>query len=436
MESVLSFRIRDAILGINIDNVKWILDIDGYEEIAFMPPYVYGKIAYNDHHYFLISINEKLKLDRFKDVRGKYGIVININTNEFVIAVDEILHIKELAHTMNNKVPSNMFMEAGKVGEFLNDSFFEDIINLKLSKNSEDKEVNLQKTSNLNLLLFTIGDELFAIESRYIESVQIIENNLNKFPSQELVYGILHHADQLIKVLDTKRFFQLSPSDYESVLIIARDNTAIGLGVDTVINTFEIPQKDIEQEINKDALFFGHFLYQNRVCHIIKPHILETMLQSHGLVQNKNEKAAANHQSSERFLLLNDNFAIPIDAVHVIKERQDVELLRTLDTAVGVESFINIGEKNYYLFNLAHLFENEEKGYNFVVALADLESDFSIAIGVNDIIDLVEAQSCNIFTFQEQGSYFIRGTFDYQKQTKKILDLRWLYDYIDEKVIS
>ena len=438
MTNVLSFRIYDAVLGINIDNVRWIIDIEEFEEVVFMPPYVYGKITYNNKHYFLISINEKLKLSRYKNIIGKYGIVITLDNNEFVIVVDEILHIKELEQKMspNQKIPSNMFMEEGKVGEFLNESFFQDIINLKLINSQHQRNKEIEKTINLNLLLFTLHDELFAIETRYIDSVQIIENNINRYSTEKEKYGILQHAEQLIQVLDTKKFFHLPQSEYENVLIISKDNTTIGLAADSIINTFEVPQSNIEEEINKEALFYGYFIYKDRICHIIRPEVLENLLHTNGLKQNRDYITSINVTNNERFLLINDNYAIAIDTVHVIKERQDIELLRTLNTAIGVESFINIGEKNYYLFNLAHLIDKENKDYNFVIALENLESDIVVAIGVDNIVDLIETNSENIFTFQQQGQYFLRGTFDYQNETRKILDMKWLQNYIENKVIA
>lgn len=438
MTQILSFQIHDAIFGIPMEYVEWIFDIDSYEKVAFLPPYVYGKVRYHDQHYFLISINAKLNLPLYPDPIGKLGIAVNIHDKKFIIVADEILHIQEQHYESNTAQPTSMFIEQGKVGELLLKNFFEDIVDLTLSAPSlPNKSSPKSHKKSLSFVLCTLGERGIAFPNDYVKHAQIVENNINFTNTDTMLSGILHYNSYLVNVIDTKHYLRVSntKSSYENVLVIANSKGVVGVGLDTIINIVEVPEDTIKKEINTQKLFSGHFLYKDKIFHIINSATLDDMIQNYGFCENTATHSQSSSLNTQRFLLIDSNYALPIETVRCIKEYEDIEVLRTLTTTVGIESFITLMQTNYYLFAMHHL-HNEKKEIQYIIALENQEDNFSIAIGVHDNIDLVEIPKERIFTLQNLGEQFCQGTFDYAQSSKKIIDVAWLRNYIKSGIAA
>ncbi len=108
---------------------------------------------------------------------------------------------------------------------------------------------NTQNTERLQLVSFTVGDELYAVN---ILSVQEINRMmpLTKVPqSIEGVEGVINLRGRIIPVLDLRVQFGLIPSeldDHSRIIVVEVHGNTIGFIVDSVQQVLLIEQSVIE----------------------------------------------------------------------------------------------------------------------------------------------------------------------------------------------
>ncbi|MCK5145870.1 purine-binding chemotaxis protein CheW [bacterium] len=103
----------------------------------------------------------------------------------------------------------------------------------KLAK-KHDKEKN---TDKLKLVEFLIGDDKYAIESRFVKAVMLIKE-LTPIPcTPDFVLGVTLLRSRLISVIDLKKFLNVPSkglTDQNRLMIIRNDSMEIGILTDVV----------------------------------------------------------------------------------------------------------------------------------------------------------------------------------------------------------
>lgn len=106
-----------------------------------------------------------------------------------------------------------------------------------------------QSDSQIQLVSFTVGDELFAVD---ILSVQEINRmiSLTKVPqSPEGVEGVINLRGRIIPVLDLRIRFGLEASnldEHSRIIVVEVQNTTLGFIVDSVHEVLRINRSIIE----------------------------------------------------------------------------------------------------------------------------------------------------------------------------------------------
>jgi len=97
-------------------------------------------------------------------------------------------------------------------------------------------------------LTFSIGDETYGIELKYVTEIMGIQA-ITRIPElPEYVKGVINLRGRIIPVLDVRLRFKKEPKDYNDrtcVIVIDINGTPIGLIVDAVSEVITIPEKDI-----------------------------------------------------------------------------------------------------------------------------------------------------------------------------------------------
>lgn len=112
----------------------------------------------------------------------------------------------------------------------------------------------------LDVVDFSLADEIYAIESVYIREVCLLKD-LTLLPGvPPYVLGIINVHGQVVSVIDIKKFFDLPEkgiTNLNRVIIIQKDGAAgdkngkmeFGILADTIIGVRSIPLKDIEPSL-------------------------------------------------------------------------------------------------------------------------------------------------------------------------------------------
>jgi len=97
-------------------------------------------------------------------------------------------------------------------------------------------------------LTFSIGDESYGIEVRYVTEIVGIQK-ITVIPElPEYVKGIINLRGKIIPVIDVRLRFRKEPKEYNDrtcVIVIDIKDLSIGLIVDTVSEVITIPEEDI-----------------------------------------------------------------------------------------------------------------------------------------------------------------------------------------------
>jgi len=114
-----------------------------------------------------------------------------------------------------------------------------------LFKNTFDLEEDTLKD---RYLTFSIGNESYGIEVRYVTEIVGIQTitDMPEFP--EYVKGIINLRGKIIPVMDVRLRFRKEPKAYNDrtcVIIIDIKALSIGLIVDTVSEVITIPEQDM-----------------------------------------------------------------------------------------------------------------------------------------------------------------------------------------------
>mgnify|MGYP000869556517 CR=1 FL=1 len=97
-------------------------------------------------------------------------------------------------------------------------------------------------------LTFSVGDESYGIEVRYVTEIVGIPK-ITEIPElPEYVKGIINLRGKIIPVMDVRLRFKKEPKEYNDrtcVIVIDINDLSIGLIVDTVSEVITIPDQDI-----------------------------------------------------------------------------------------------------------------------------------------------------------------------------------------------
>ena len=120
-----------------------------------------------------------------------------------------------------------------------------------------DKATELEEDTLKNrYLTFSIGQEVYGIEIRYVIEIVGIQKITAILELPQYVKGIINLRGKIIPVMDVRLRFKKEPKDYNDrtcVIVIDVKGTSIGLIVDTVSEVISIPEQDIVEppQMNK-----------------------------------------------------------------------------------------------------------------------------------------------------------------------------------------
>lgn len=121
---------------------------------------------------------------------------------------------------------------------------------------NDQEWTELEDTQKEKYLTFSIGNEMYGIEIRYVTEIIGIQPITEVPELPEYIKGIINLRGKIIPVMDVRLRFKKQYKEYNDrtcVIVIDIDDVCIGLIIDSVSEVLSIPDSEIvaPPEVNK-----------------------------------------------------------------------------------------------------------------------------------------------------------------------------------------
>ncbi len=434
MRNILTFRVGDSLFGVDTATVEWIVDVERVFETALMPHYVLGEIEHAGKLYFLLSLKRILGLKEENDPENSSALILNVKGKRFALLVDEVLFIKEIKEEDYSSDSFSFYSEDNEVIEIIKEEFFAFLGEIPTLR-SEEEDFRIErgentKRSERDLLLFKLGERLFAVEVDLLNFVEVKEDaKKGAFVEQEeIVEGIFLIKNRIMKVINLKRLFKIGTVQGENIFVFKEGNRYVALSVDEIYNVENVDEEEINESVESENIK-EFFVKDDEIVSIISKDLVMELLRKYGMISKKRDHSDRNEEGRE-FLIVrsgDSEFAIFMDRISGAYEMEDIVLSKTLAKRNGIEGIASIGSKSYMLLNLAEIIGKKDTANDHTVLIVGSKND-RIALKVAEIDDILHVPNSKIF-ITDQNS-FIKGSIVYKEKVYNLVNGGWLVDYI------
>ncbi|MCB2212520.1 chemotaxis protein CheW [bacterium] len=112
-------------------------------------------------------------------------------------------------------------------------------------------------------LTFTLGDEQYGVEIRYVTEIVGIQPITELPDTPPYLSGVINLRGKVIPVIEVRARFGLQTREYDDrtcIIVVNIRSTSVGLIVDRVAEVIEIPQDHVEEPPNIEMGVANHFI--------------------------------------------------------------------------------------------------------------------------------------------------------------------------------
>ncbi|MGM9974018.1 MAG: chemotaxis protein CheW [Clostridiaceae bacterium] len=123
----------------------------------------------------------------------------------------------------------------------------------------------------MQIVIFNVNDEQFAIEANHVEGINEILN-ITKVPkSPDYVLGLINLRGNIITILDIHKLLKMPKDNYSenNIVIVNVMNEVIGIVVDQVDEVIEIETLNIKNDEIQERYIKGIIQLQDRIITLI-----------------------------------------------------------------------------------------------------------------------------------------------------------------------
>ena len=130
--------------------------------------------------------------------------------------------------------------------------------------NEFEDEVMDDEDSQLNkYITFTLGNEEYAIEIRYIVEIVGLQKITELPDMPDFLNGVINLRGDVIPIIDVRKRFKLDPKSYTvrtCIIIVSINEASIGLIVDEVSEVLDIEEENISVPPKTSTKQHGRFV--------------------------------------------------------------------------------------------------------------------------------------------------------------------------------
>ena len=449
MESVVTVRIGKGLFGIPIRMVRWIVDIEEVFSVPMMPEYVLGEIEHNGYLYFLVCLHTLLqKTSCERELKGKNALIIAAEGKEFAIVVDAIEKIDELERVRNVQETVSFVKDKASedVVEVLQEPFFAQLHEIPTMRPNFKKQqeflLQTQKKDEeeRSFLLFSIGEQLFALDAAMVEFVEVIEDAKKGVatPPEPFLEGVYIVKKRLMYLLHLARFLKIGSPDIANILVVKKDTSYLGIGVGEIHNIVAISHNELSFT-KADAKSCCFFSYDDQIVTVFNDTFVRDLCDRYSIISHKKEHQIIKDTQTQEFVVIgvaDTQLAIPLDEIDSLHEMRDVHITRSLEAPNLVEGIVAIGAASYLLFDLEkmlHVSVPHEESLILVLHKEEGDAIFRYALRVGEICQIIQADVKNIYLVDANQEQFIKGTMQVGKKVYNILNTKWIIQRLKEE---
>ncbi len=436
-EAVLEFRLGDELYCFNTKIVKYVFDLEEYEELEGVDEVVRGLVRYGGDAMLLIDTlflycgEKRMHPDCSKSVivveddnEALYGMLVDeivkiedvepasatldLSSEEMIIH-----HYKERDKLVNEVVPLPL-LHAKKIP-----SFKKELPNDTLQENEQfcDKE---------EYLLFKIEKKLFALNTGWIKEVVEKENGVFELEHRSTRFkGAVAVRDDVYKVANIKP----EVLNGGELIVVEKEGEHFCIEADQVFGIEYFDVKKIEMLVNTLDYIDGFYNKDGEVVAIIDENFFLSHKQKEKNTKENTDEQTQKEKLNQRgfliFKLGKKDFAIDMNNVRQVVEVEDIP--HTDSSAISAATSSNIAfvtEWNHHGVEVASLEKilnrecEEEPGE---VIMIELDEKIS-GVLVERVDDIYYAKTENIAVSDDKEA-LVSGTLFKEQKLVAILNL-------------
>lgn len=283
-EKYLLFKMDDEKFAIEIDSVREIIvNTDNITTIANSAKDVVGMITLRDEVLVVIDLRKNFN-KRITFSEKNRILIIRQKDTTIGLLIDRIIDIKDIFTKSIEKLPEKFrdvkVNGVAKIGDelisILNNQYIKDLISEKNSSLDEDSSSNLSNMDSedekdkeeknfIEVAIFSLGDEEFAIDIKDIDEIIRYEGITQIPKAPKFVKGIINLRGEVIPIvsLQERLKFKESLSEDTKILVSRIRGMKLGFLVDNVNEVSEISLEFVTKTDDSNKTFSDIIILDN-----------------------------------------------------------------------------------------------------------------------------------------------------------------------------
>ena len=409
--SVLEFLLGEELFCFSTSIVEFVFELEEFEVLDGVSPYILGIAKHDDEAVLLVDTLSLYEKDKKLDMQTPKSVVV-VQDEEgatYGMVVDAIVQIGEVevAPTSIDLNSEDLIINHYKQ----QDKIINEIVPLPLLKSHQIPSLYRQISSaqqesssvaTQEYLLFKIANELYALQTHYVE--EVVEKEGEMFVLQKLnslFQGALAVRDNVVRIADLQHNNQ-----QESELVVVEHNeNRFGVLASEVLGIESFVVHKIEH-LEEDGKIAGFYNLDGDVVALVNTtYFLAGEEEQHKEQQGLEQQISSDAKEEYLLFAINDkDFAI--DMKHIRQVVQVEDIATTKSSALGVsESVEFIAQWNNHAIDVIkldrHLGITTQK--NAEIIMLQCEGKMS-GVLVDEIDDICYVDAKDVMKNKEQNS--------------------------------
>lgn len=400
MHTVLRCKIEDAYYAIPAQYIKKIFMLKNITPIQNLRPYVVGSVLHDQKIYLLLCLRYLLKQKPCSSTLNKPAIVLQYKKREYAFILDDILELDEVeeeqkeGNNLYNK--DNIIYQEISIHELFKTIDIADFLQKEFRIKEEEKS-----EESSNYLLFSLADDLYAIEDNLIHTIEHLNTTFIQGTVQDThndwIDDLIIYKKRPLKLASLSKYFHKKSAE-RAFIIVQNDNKELAFKIEEIVGLITIDKKNISFQNNENE-FQGYFLYGDRIVHLFSSSFFINTIKKYGLQITSRRKELKKENNTQDFLIVtlyDKKYAIPLEFIVAILSYKQTHIRQYHSSNIPIAGLLLHKNRTYNLLDMGEIF-HQKPNYSDDTRIIILSIEqSSIAITVDEIDTIVSIPASNI----------------------------------------
>ena len=408
-ESVLEFLLQGELYCFNTHIVEYVFELEEFEPLEGINPCVLGIAKHDDEAILLVDTLRLFESERKLELQDAKSVVVVQDEQgaTYGMVVDAITQIEELEEA---PVSVDFNTEDVEVHHYKRkDKIVNEVVPLPLLKHhhvpSFAKHTSLQRhesgsAATQEYVLFRIEDEMYALETSFVEEVVEKEGEMFLLEEQSTLFqGAIAVRENVVRIADVT-----GDTQGNDLIVVEHKDERFGLLASQVLGIESFVSHKIES-LEADGKIEGFYNLHGDVVAIINaPYFLSGKEHEHIAREESVEHHGENKEEYLLFAIDGKDFAIDMKHIRQVVQVEDVAASKS--SAIGASRGAEfIAEWNHHAVNVIKLDRvlGTSTRDNGEIIMLEHEERMS-GILVDEIDDICYVHAKDVASNKEQNS--------------------------------